>query len=174
MARVSELGAFTFEHQTGDFDCGVESINRWLTDYALQAQQSGTARTFVFSQDKRVIAFYALSTGSITQAQQSSRLTKGVGKHPIPVVLISRFGVTLEAQGQQLGRYLLQDALLRILHAADELGIRAVQVHAVNAEAESFYRRFGFDWIDQDRHEAGLYLLLKDVARFAAAAPKGN
>lgn len=167
MDRVSELGALTAQHQLTYFDCGVESLNLWLREHPLQAQAAATARTIVFAIDQEVLGYYALSTGAIESIDREARIARGTGRHPIPVVLISRFAVDLRMQGQQLGRFLLQDALLRILNASRDVGIRAVQVHPINDAAASFYRRFGFEWIDPADQALGLYLLLKDVAKAA-------
>lgn len=160
MARVSELGALTANHLTAAFDCGTESLNRWLHEHALQAQKSGSATTFVFSEGPRVLAYYALSTGSI-EWLSGTRLTKGLGKHDVPVILLSRLAVDLEFQGQALGRYMLQDALARIAKVSTDVGVRAVQVHPVNEKAKAFYLRFGFEALDDASY--GLVLLIKDL-----------
>jgi GNAT superfamily N-acetyltransferase len=158
---VSELGALNYNHEVDGFDCGVDSLNEWLTKRAFQAQQSRSARTFVFSEGNKVVAYYSLSTGSLNYVDAGNRLTKGLGKHPVPVVLLSRLGVDLRFHGKELGRYMLQDALFRVLNAAEQLGIRAVQVHPVNEDAKRFYKKFGFREIGEP--EYGLYLLLKDI-----------
>ena len=160
MARVSELGALTANHQTAVFDCGTDSLNLWLHEHALQAQRSGSANTFVLSEGRRVLAYYALSTGSIDWLS-GTRLTKGLGKHDVPVILLSRLAVDLDLQGNDLGRFMLQDALLRILKVSDEVGVRAVQVHPINEHARAFYLKFGFQEL-ADRN-AGLFLVLTDV-----------
>lgn len=160
MARVSELGALTANHLTAAFDCGTESLNRWLHEHSLQAQRSGSAKTFVLSEGRRVVAFYALSTGSMGWIP-NSRLTKGLGRHDVPVILLSRLAVDLDYQGRQLGRFMLQDALTRIAGIAEDVGVRAVQVHPINDEARAFYLRFGFEALGDPSY--GLVLLIKDL-----------
>ena len=160
MARVSELGALTADHLTAAFDCGVESLNRWLHEHALQAQRSGSATTFVLSEGRRVLAYYALSNGSMTWVPES-RLSKGLGKHDVPVILLSRLAVDVDYQGNDLGRFMLQDALHRIAKVATEVGVRAVQVHPINAKAAEFYGRFGFEALPDPA--SGLVLLMKDL-----------
>ena len=160
MARVSELGALTSDHLTAAFDCGVESLNRWLHEHALQASRAGSAMTFVLSEQRTVLAYYALSTGSITWIPDT-RLSKGLGKHDVPVILLSRLAVDEELQGNDLGRFMLQDALHRIAKLANDVGIRAVQVHPINAKARDFYQKFGFEELPDPN--AGLVLLMKDL-----------
>ena len=55
-----------------------------------------------------------------------------------------RLAVDQSAHGRGLGRYLLRDALTRSLDLAEKLGIHAVVVDALDAEAKTFYERLGF------------------------------
>jgi len=63
---------------------------------------------------------------------------------PVPVAIIGRLAVDRSAQGRGLGRALVQDASLRLLHAAEILRIRAVLVHALSDDARAFYVALGF------------------------------
>jgi GNAT superfamily N-acetyltransferase len=47
--------------------------------------------------------------------------------------------------GKGIGRALMQDAGLRVIQAADTVGIRGMIVHALSAEAKAFYERIGFE-----------------------------
>jgi GNAT superfamily N-acetyltransferase len=60
------------------------------------------------------------------------------------VVILGRLAIDQEYQGQGLGRALLRDAILRILQAADIIGVRAILVHALSEEAKRFYEECGF------------------------------
>jgi hypothetical protein len=51
-------------------------------------------------------------------------------------------GVT--CQGQQLGSALLKDAFLRTVNVSENVGIRALLVHAIDDAAKQFYTRRGF------------------------------
>ncbi len=62
---------------------------------------------------------------------------------------------------QGIGKGLLKDALLRTLQAADIAGLRALIVHAEDAQARAFYEKFGFESSPLD--EFHLTLPLKDV-----------
>lgn len=53
------------------------------------------------------------------------RVTKGAGKYPVPVIILTRLGVDLSEQGRGLGRALVVDALRRVDAAADIVGVRA-------------------------------------------------
>jgi GNAT superfamily N-acetyltransferase len=62
----------------------------------------------------------------------------------MPVVLIGRLAVDLSSQGQGLGEFLLIDALRRAEYLASRIGIRAVEVEAINDVARRFYEKYGF------------------------------
>lgn len=42
------------------------------------------------------------------------------------------------------GKWLLNDAVMRISNLADQVGIKAIMVHAIDAKARVFYEYFGF------------------------------
>ena len=93
------------------------------------------------------------------------RARRAMGQYPIPLVILARLAVDLDYQGQGLGSSLLQDAIRRTIAIAEQAGIRALLTHPIDAEAEAFYRRFGFEPTPvRDRQ---LILLLKDARRFA-------
>ena len=53
-------------------------------------------------------------------------------------------GTPPRLQGAGLGASLLQDAVRRVAGVGDDVGIRALLVHAIEEPAAAFYRRFGF------------------------------
>jgi GNAT superfamily N-acetyltransferase len=59
-------------------------------------------------------------------------------------MIVGRLGVEQGWQGQNVGRSLLCDAVLRTLQAAEIGGIRAILVHAISEDAKRFYERYGF------------------------------
>jgi predicted N-acetyltransferase YhbS len=62
----------------------------------------------------------------------------------VPVLVLGRLAVDLRHHGQGIGAGLLKDALRRALSVAAEAGVRAILVHAIDAEAVPFYTRYGF------------------------------
>jgi GNAT superfamily N-acetyltransferase len=63
---------------------------------------------------------------------------------PIPVAVLGRLAIDETYQGRGLGRAMVRDAGLRLLNAAEVLGIRGVLVHAISEEARGFYQAVGF------------------------------
>jgi predicted N-acetyltransferase YhbS len=153
------------KRNTEGFECGEPSLDRWIGSHARLAEATDSARVFVTTDDgERVVGFYALAAASVSPDEATERLMKGQSKHQsVPVVLIARLAVALDSQGSQLGRSLLQEALLRTVSAADSIGARAVVVHAISGDAARFYERFGFEASPTDPHH--LVLLMKDLRK---------
>ena len=132
------------QHQTEQFFCGVESLDAWLKRRALKNQIQGASRTYVACQGDRVVAYYAIASGAVTCNEATSRLRRNM-PDPIPVVVLGRLGVDSSLHGQGLGRSLVRDAALRILQAADVIGIRGMTVQALSDDARVFYEHMGFE-----------------------------
>jgi GNAT superfamily N-acetyltransferase len=56
-------------------------------------------------------------------------------RYPVPVIHLGRLAVDVSTKGQGLGKILLLDALRRAASVSDQLGIYAVEVHALNEVA---------------------------------------
>lgn len=134
----------TDRHDTGTFACGEDRLDTWLRQRALRNQASGASRTFVVCQGQRVVAYHALASGAVAVAQAPERFRRNM-PDPIPVVVLGRLAVDRDFQGCGPGRALVRDAGLRVVQAADTIGIRGLVVHAVSDEARDFYERVGFD-----------------------------
>ena len=154
---------FQSSHKADSFDCGVLELNNYLKLYALQNSQNGSARTYVANRDETVVGFYSLAYGSVSHDEVTPRLSKGLAKHPIPIILLARLAVDINEQGQGVGKSLLKDALLRSIEAADIAGLRAILVHSKDNSAKLFYEKFGFEASPIDPFH--LFLLMKDVRK---------
>jgi GNAT superfamily N-acetyltransferase len=149
-------------HAVEGFDCGREALNQFLTCYAHQNQQAGASTTYVALNERdEVIGYYTLVVAEVRYDDAPERLTKGLARHPVPLMLLARLAVATAWQGKGLGAGLLKDAMLRTLQAADIAGIRALAVHAKDDEAKAFYEHFDFVASPTDPYH--LFLLLKDV-----------
>lgn len=152
-------------HRLDDFRCGVESLDEWLVKRARANGVSGASRTFVVVDDADVVVgYYSLSTGSVLRRSVPRALRHGA-PDPVPVLLIGRFAVSVDHQGEGLGRSMLQDALLRCARQSAQIGFMAVLVHPVDDDAERFWRRFGF--VSARTEEPMLMLALTDVLAVA-------
>ncbi|TCT24227.1 GNAT family N-acetyltransferase [Thiobaca trueperi] len=130
-------------HGTIAFNCGVESLDHWLKQRALKNQATGASRTFVVCDASRVVAYYALASSAVTVEMATGRLRRNM-PDPIPVAVLGRLAVDQSRQGSGLGRALVRDACLRVMAAADAIGIRGLIVHALSPDVQAFYERVGF------------------------------
>ena len=131
-------------HDVQPFVSGVESLDFWLKHRALKNQTTGASRTFVACDGSRVVAYYALASSAVTVDAAPGRFRRNM-PDPIPVVVLGRLAVDEFLQGKGVGRALVRDAGLRVIQAADTIGIRGMIVHALSAEAKAFYERTGFE-----------------------------
>jgi len=154
------------DHAVENFDCGREELNRYLVRYAWQNQQAGAAQTYVGIVGEVIVGYHTLAVGSVTLEVAPERLTKGLAKHPVPVMLLARLAIDHRWQGKGVGKGLLRDAMQRTLRAAEIAGIRALAVHAKDEEARRFYEHF--DFVPSPTDPMHLFVLLRDVRRIIA------
>jgi GNAT superfamily N-acetyltransferase len=131
-------------HEITSFISGVDSLDIWLQKRAMKNQAMGASRTFVACLGLRVKAYYALASGAIAVEKTSGRFSRNM-PDPIPVVMLGRLAVDQSFQGKGIGRALIRDAGLRVIQAADTIGIRGLMVQAISLEAKKFYQQVGFD-----------------------------
>lgn len=133
------LGA---EHDLEGFDSGRPSLDDWLRRRARQNQASGASRTFVVCEGNRVVGYYALAASAVAPDAATGRFRRNM-PDPVPVAVLGRLAVHKAHHGKGLGRALFRDAALRVLAAADSIGIRGMLVHAISDEAKAFYVGLG-------------------------------
>ena len=131
-------------HDRKSFDCGVKELNEDLRRFARQNETAGISQHFVVLGlgSREVHGYYALSAGAVAFDRLPQDLRKRLPRYPIPVAHLGRLAVDQSAAGQGLEEHLLMDALTRTLRAADEIGIHAVEVVAINDAARSFYLKY--------------------------------
>lgn len=141
----------TAHHVTERFSCGTDSLDPWLKLRSLKNQIQGASRTYVVCDEARVVAYYALASGAVTTTDATGRFRCNV-PDPIPVVVLGRLAVDQSLHGKGLGRSLLRDAGMRVIQAADSIGVRGMTVHALSDDAKTFYEKIGFESSPMDPH----------------------
>jgi len=129
-------------HEFDAFDCGVPPLDDWLKRRARSNALTGASHTYVACVGRRVLGYYALAAGSLEVSAAPGRFRRNM-PDPIPVVVLGRLAIDRSQQGKGLGRALFRDAGLRILQAADIIGVRGMLVDAISEEAKSFYEALG-------------------------------
>jgi len=129
-------------HVIKGFECGVAALDDWLKRRARANASSGASHTYVACDGDRVVGYYALAAGAVAQVATPGRFRRNM-PDPIPVVVLGRLAIDRSHQGKGIGRALFRDAGLRVLQAADIIGIRGLLVDAISEEAKAFYLALG-------------------------------
>ena len=157
MIRLEPL---TGHHDRSGFDCGVEALNAWLRQTALQHQGKGVSRIFVAVpadvavaqqwassghavEANCILGFYALASAFVLTADLPAGQARRYPRQ-IPVTRLGRLAARSDMQGQGLGRLMLADAVHRARMAAQSVGSAGLFVDAKNAAAARFYGHYGF------------------------------
>jgi GNAT superfamily N-acetyltransferase len=131
------------KHNILDFNCGNETLNDWLKKKALKNQKQGASKTFVICDGKLVVGYYALATGSVERINAPKSLTRNM-PNPIPVIVLGRLAIDQQFHGKKLGSALLKDVIRRTIFVSDNVGVKALLVHAISEEAKRFYVHHNF------------------------------
>ncbi|MEY3579327.1 MAG: hypothetical protein RI984_431 [Pseudomonadota bacterium] len=143
-SEISAPQPLTSGHLLDKFNCGEPVLDEWLKRRAMSNQLSGASRTFVvLDQDSLVCGYYAMAAGAVAHQMATSSVRRNM-PDPVPVMVLARLAVDLRAQGIKLGASLLQDAVNRAVMVAENAGVRALLVHALNDKAKEFYEHYGF------------------------------
>jgi GNAT superfamily N-acetyltransferase len=150
-------------HDRSSFDCGRRELNEFLRRLAGQYSRRNQGQTYVaVAEGERIVrGYYTISASAVQFQDLPDAQRKGLPRSPVPVALLGRLAVDRLAQGHGLGARLLVDALRRIATYSEGLGIHAIEVVAIDDSARSFYLKYGFTSLIDDRRH--LFLPIKTV-----------
>lgn len=158
-----EIIAFNKGYDRSAFDCGRDDMNEWLRVRAGQQERSNNTRTFLAISDGRIIGYYASLAYQLGADEVSTSMGMGNRPYPMPVVLLARLAVAVDAQGHNLGRRLLLHFLKDMVEVSRRVGFEAVVVHALDHQAATFYLKCGFrPFLDKPLE---LFMTTKDLRR---------
>ncbi len=157
-------------HEFGNFSCGVKDLDDWLRVHALDNQRRDLSRTFLLLDDAdSVVGYYALTMGGVRKEALPTRYGRGLPRFDIGMVLLARFAIADERQGQGLGRDLLIEAIERAADAGTHVAARFIAVDPIDGTARAFYAKFGFRLVEGD--VGGRMYLRIDEALAALGGP---
>ena len=147
----------------------------WLRQHARQSAATSLTKVLVVTtgESNEVVAYYAWTMAQIEVRDAPPRLTKGAGRYPQPVALLARLAVDQGHEGRGLGAALVRDIIERTAAISDEIGCRALLVHAESEDARAFYRHLVPEFEDSPTDPLHLVLLLKDIKRTLRRAAGG-
>jgi GNAT superfamily N-acetyltransferase len=149
---------------TSDFDSGEGSLDRYFAERALTNHLADLGRCYVCidGDTNNVLGYYTLSAVAVEHADLPGKVRRNA-PNPVPAVLMGRLAIDTKAQGSGLGRFLVRDAIVSVLAAAERIGVRILLVHALHEQAAGFYETLGFKRSPTD--PLHLYLLLSDARK---------
>jgi len=147
------------------FSCGQPDLDEWLRRFALHAEGMRSGRTWVWTQNGPVVAYFTLAGHVIERGNLPAKQGRG-SPDRIPAVLIARLALHESLHGRGLGGALLADAASRIVAATDIVAARFAVVDAIDEHAADFYSHYGFARIpDTHRLVRKIGDLAEDVRR---------
>ena len=168
MLKIEPLDA---SHDRVGFDCGVEALNVYLRQVARQHIAKDIARTYVLVDEesrmpKPLLGFFTMS---ICQVHAVDIPPKWAKKLPvnIPAIRLGRLAVANSHQGAGLGKSLLVEAIYKTAQASELTAGIGLFVDAKDAEAASFYAKFGFQEVPESPLK--LFMPMETVRQFIAA-----
>lgn len=158
-------------HDVTTFSSGKPALDTWLRTRALRNQDTGDSRTFVLAEKQRVLGYYALTTASAARIGLPGPLRRNA-PDPVPLMLLGQLAVDASRHGQGLGATLLRDAILRVARLSSHVGFRAMATHPLDADAERFYAKYGFDFVPDSQPRLMVLPLQRLLAALRAASPE--
>lgn len=158
-------------HERKTFNCGHETLNRFLQQAATRHRHAGISKTMVMPIDKEtrgksdICAFYTLSHTEILRETLPTSSAKKLPRYPVPVMLIAQLAIDHKFQGQGLGKTTLIKALKHCLEINMHLPSYAVIVDALDNDVQAFYEQYGFKLLDHDQQRIRLYIAMDTLAQ---------
>jgi GNAT superfamily N-acetyltransferase len=139
-------------HNRPGFDCGHPALNEFLHKQARQNADRNVGVTHVAVENaggNKILAYYTLVTRALKRdVFPANKLPGG----DIGVVLLGRLAVDTSIKSQGIGRLCIANAMQQVARAANEIGIYALVLDAIDERARNWY--LGLD--------AGFQTLLDD------------
>ncbi len=174
MSEKWSIEVLAGRHNRDKFSCGRPSLDEYLRRYARQNAKLGVSKTRVLTAAGRstVVGYYTVCTGGIAFDALPDTDRKRLPAYPVPTAHLARLAVDSASQGNGLGEILLFDCLRRICWVAQEVGVYAITVKAMDDRAKSFYQQYGFvALVDDPMH---LYMLVATVSSLLAGDPPAS
>jgi len=133
-------------YDLGSFSCGNHELDFWLREHAAQADSSGSARVYLWVDDRNeVVAYYATAPWTVERGELPSKIARGKPQ-VVGGMLIAKLALSVDLRGQpeRNGSALLADAVSTCIRAMRIGGGQVVLVDAIDNDALSFYEYHGF------------------------------
>ena len=125
------------------FDCGNDMIHTFVKKSLKKRVKKHFSQAYVLLENEIFVGFYTLDTFSIARDTFDTE-NRPSGLPPIvSVVKLGMLGVDKKIQAQGIGKRLLRDAMLKVVHISELAGCTGLYLLA-EVEAIEFYKALGF------------------------------
>ncbi|KGM43517.1 GNAT family acetyltransferase [Alkalispirochaeta odontotermitis] len=130
------------------FECGQADLDHFFRRYAGQNQfRHHIGVTYIATDNDTIFGYMTVAVGTIEVEILPER--KRLPTHyPLPILRIGRLAVDTRHQGQGIGKQLLRHSFKLAFQQRDTAGCVGIVIDA-KPEAIDFYKRFGFQLIDE-------------------------
>ena len=147
------------------FDCGIEALNEFLLRYSIKNDILGIGKTFVaFNENGDLAGYFTLATAQVVYEEIPDEYRGKLPKYPIPSLRIARLAVDKDFQGKGIGKWILKQAFIKIIHVAEITGLYLIIVDAKET-SKSFYEQYGFIKFNEKKLS---YFITVDTVRKAS------
>ena len=168
MSKIAVLRLDT-DDERPSFDCGDDDLNEFFEKDSRQSSLELVAVTYLVQRDGRLAAFFSVSNDSIKKEEVGSTPFKRVvGQMPRPkryssqpAVKIGRLAVAKDAQGNGLGRSIL-DFIKAWFNIGNKTGCRFIVVDAYE-QSIGFYHKNGFSFLSSKDQKEKTRLMYFDL-----------
>ncbi|MER2293969.1 MAG: hypothetical protein ABS913_01465 [Desemzia incerta] len=163
---------------TGDyinkFNCGIDSINDFFSNKAMELDAINQARTTIFfdKKNKKIVGFYTITTASLIIEDKDNQIPK-----EIPVVNLSFLARDLFYKGKGFGNFMINELYYSLTIISFSLGFSLLTTTALNS-ATDFYKSVGFSpvSVDPDKveywvEEFQMYINYENMVQLAEYRP---
>jgi predicted GNAT family N-acyltransferase len=152
-------------HDRTAFHSGVPELDQYLRHQAGQDARRKVAAPFVLVDGGgSIVGYYTLSAYGVQLNQLPETIAKKLPRYPLlPATLLGRLAIHSSCRGQNLGRFLLMDALHRSWRNTSEVASVGVVVEALDETARAFYLHHEF--LQLQDHPNRLFLAMSTIEK---------
>lgn len=167
-----EIRALRPDDDRSSFRCGVEPLERYLHQYAGQAQfRDHIGVTYVAVDGTRIVGYATVTGAQLDADALPGRRSRP--PYPVPVVRLARLATDLTARGLGIGKALLRFVIELAERQRSEVGCVGIIVDA-KPDAIAWYERYGFHAIDILEGAPAAHLRTRAMFLPLASVPKAR
>jgi len=143
------------KHRRAEFQCESPELTEFLRTRARKEMEARSSACYVLVEETdpgRIVGYYTLSQTSVEVGKLPAAMAKRLPRYPqLGATLIGRLARDIAWKGQQVGRFLLVDALRRCVRHSAEVGAVVVVTDPKDEKARAFYAGHGLAPLDERR-----------------------